>query len=633
MTKKKNIRLIRILLIFIFGTLINAQTVEELKQLQKAYEDREKEKNASAIINQGIKSDKDTELGPVRLLVEPGDIHNYYQQKMKAIQKDLDQLNRLLISTDSIPPLSHFGYEYFSNRDTMQFIDNAIISSDYVLGYGDEIIISIWGQADQYEKATLDRDGTVFIKNAGLLYLGGKTQSEAKTYVEKRFSKVYATLNSSPPLTYIEFSIGKIKNINVTVAGHVKYPGNYVVNPTISLNNLLVLAGGISVTGSLRNIKLQRNQSIIDSVDLYPLITGVASSSSYSILDNDIILVPPRGETVAITGDVLIPAYFEIKGDNLKSLIKYSGQINNNKVIISRLESPNLIVRSDQFENIQLTNLDSIVVPNKIIKNKYISISVNNRPLNTIPWIDNVRFKTLLDILNLKILNIKNVELVRIDKNDGIQKIIKFDFKKDLSFKFLPYDYISIHLYEKFIPSKYVVINGEVNSPGVYPLINKKETLNSMLTRAGGLRLTSDINNVHVKRDSLVFGSQTGELILSHKDTIIAKPYVGVVFIEGAIHYPGNLEWSKKYKAKDYINFAGGLTANGDKKHIILIMPYGKAFKINTRSNTEVLPGSIIRISEKPIRDETLNSGRFQQVSSIITSLVSIAILARSANY
>ena len=76
MIKQKNIRLIRILLIFIFGTLINAQTVEELKQLQKAYEDREKEKNASAIINQGIKSDKDTELGPVRLLVEPGVISN-----------------------------------------------------------------------------------------------------------------------------------------------------------------------------------------------------------------------------------------------------------------------------------------------------------------------------------------------------------------------------------------------------------------------------------------------------------------------------------------------------------------------------------------------------------------------------
>ena len=61
-------------------------------------------------------------------------------------------------------------------------------------------------------------------------------------------------------------------------------------------------------------------------------------------------------------------------------------------------------------------------------------------------------------------------------------------------------------------------------------------------------------------------------------------------------------------------------------------MPYGKASKINSRSKIEVLPGSTIRISEKPLTDETLNSGRFQQLGSIVTSLVSIAILARSTN-
>ena len=98
---------------------------------------------------------------------------------MKVIQKDLNQLHRMLLSTDSIPPLQHFGYNFFSLRDSIQFIDNANISANYVLGYGDEIIISVWGQAEQHERAMLERDGTVFIKNVGLLYLGGKTAGEA----------------------------------------------------------------------------------------------------------------------------------------------------------------------------------------------------------------------------------------------------------------------------------------------------------------------------------------------------------------------------------------------------------------------------------------------------------------------
>ena len=126
----------------------------------------------------------------------------------------------------------------------------------------------------------LERDGTVFIKNVGLLYLGGKTASEAKTYINKRFGKIYASLNSEPPLTYLEFSIGKVKNINITVAGHVQFPGNYVVNPSMSIPNILVLAGGVTETGTLRNIMVQREGSVIDSMDLYPLITGNGLSKS-----------------------------------------------------------------------------------------------------------------------------------------------------------------------------------------------------------------------------------------------------------------------------------------------------------------------------------------------------------------
>ena len=91
---------------------------------------------------------------------------------ISVIKKDLDELNRMLIRADSVPPISHFGYNYFSLRDSIQFIDNANVSSNYILGYGDEVIISIWGQAEQHERIILDRDGTVFVKNVGLLYLG-----------------------------------------------------------------------------------------------------------------------------------------------------------------------------------------------------------------------------------------------------------------------------------------------------------------------------------------------------------------------------------------------------------------------------------------------------------------------------
>ena len=634
MILNKYIRITRILFIFIFGSVLFAQSAEELKRFMNTYDKLKADQQANEVVKKGLESEKDPDDGPVRLLIDPGDMAKYYREKMKVIQKDLSQLSRLLLSTDSIPPLQYFGYSFFSLRDSIQFIDNANVSANYVLGYGDEIIISVWGQAEQHERAMLERDGTVFIKNVGLLYLGGKTASEAKTYINKRFGKVYASLNSNPPLTYLEFSIGKVKNINITVAGHVQFPGNYVVNPSMSIPNILVLAGGVTETGTLRNIMVQREGSVIDSMDLYPLITGNGLSKSLRILDSDVIVVPPRGETVAVTGAVLIPAYFETNNkNNIKSVLQYAGGISrngSNQVIIARYGAPNIYVSKNQFDSTPVMNGDSLIFPKKSMQVKSISISVNNRPLTKIPWIEGLSFDIILKIVHVDPNNIKDVELVRRSSKDGTQRTQPFNFPQNDNFKFLPSDHLSVHLYEKFTPTKMVVVKGDVNSPGVYPLINNRETLNSILSRSGGLQTSSDINNVIVKRDTLIFGSKTGDLILTPGDTVIAKPIVGTVKVEGEVHNPGNMAWSANNSAKDYLSFAGGLTTYGDKKHIVYITPYGEASRINTRSNVSILPGSIIRVSEKPLSEQNVKPDRFQQISSLVTTLVTIAILANT---
>jgi hypothetical protein len=100
--------------------------------------------------------------------------------------------------------------------------------------------------------------------------------------------------------------------------------------------------------------------------------------------------------------------------------------------------------------------------------------------------------------------------------------------------------------------------------------------------------------------------------------------------VEGEVHNPGNLAWVGNNSAKDYLQFAGGLTAFGDKKHIVYITPYGEATRINARSNISILPGSVIRVSEKPLAEQNARVDRFQQISSLVTTLVSIAILANT---
>jgi len=630
-------KIIKILFILSLVSFTSGQTAEELKRFMDTYGKIKVDQQANEIVKKGIESEKGPDDGPVRLLIDPGDMAKYYREKMNVIQKDLEDLNRLLIPTDSVVPLRHFGYNFFSLRDSIQMIDNANVPSNYVLGYGDEVIISIWGQAEQQDRAMLERDGTVFINNVGLLYLGGKTPHEAKTYILERFGKVYATLNSNPPLTFLEFSVGKIKNINITVSGHVQFPGNYVVNPSISIPNVLVLAGGVTEMGTLRNIKLQRKGAIIDSLDLYPLITGIGLTKSFAILDSDVIVVPARGETVAVNGAVLNPAYYEITtGNNVKSLLQYAGGISRNEnpqVIIVRPGASNFYVPSMRFDQTEVMNDDSLIIPVRETSVTTISVSSNVHSLTNIPWFDELSFITILDIMHIDPQNVRSIELVRRSEDDDTYMPQSLDLSQTAGLIIMPFDHLSIHLQEKFISASYVVVKGAVNSPGNYPLINSQETLNSILYRSGGMHSSSDIKNVVVKRDTLSFGSKTGELVLSPGDTIIAKPILGTVMIDGEVHNPGNIAWYSNYSAKDYLNLAGGLTVYGDKKHIVYITPYGEASKISVRSNVSVLPGSIIRVSEKPLSQQNINpADRYQQIGSLVTSLVTIAILINTTS-
>ena len=85
-------------------SFIYSQSAEELKRFMQTYDKLKVEQKANDIVKKGIESEKDPDDGPVRLLINPGDMTKYYREKMITIQKDLQYLNRLLIYSDSLPP-------------------------------------------------------------------------------------------------------------------------------------------------------------------------------------------------------------------------------------------------------------------------------------------------------------------------------------------------------------------------------------------------------------------------------------------------------------------------------------------------------------------------------------------------
>ena len=72
----------------------------------------------------------------------------------------------------------------FSNRETVSFWENIPVSENYLLGPGDELIISIWGETQLRKKYIVSRDGEIYDDRVGLLPIANKSVSDAQFYLK-----------------------------------------------------------------------------------------------------------------------------------------------------------------------------------------------------------------------------------------------------------------------------------------------------------------------------------------------------------------------------------------------------------------------------------------------------------------
>ncbi len=628
------IKKIRYIALIFSQIVLFGQTPDELKRFMETYDKIKIDQEANDIVKKDIESEKDPEDQPVRLLIDPRDITDYYYEKLDVLKSDIDMLSRMLPYSDSIPPISYFGYDYFSRRDSIYLIDNFTVSESYVLGPGDELIFSLWGQAEQYKRSTIQRDGSIFIENVGLLNFSGKTLGDANDYAKNRFGKVYSTLNQSPPTSYFDLAVGKLKDINVAVIGNVKYPGNYVVNPNIGLINLIILCGGIEKTGSLRNIMIQRNGTIVDSLDLYPTITGNGFGSNLTFLNNDIIIIPNRSNSVAVTGAVWNQAYFEFKqNDSVEDLLRFAGGKNkystSNIILFNQRKNKSIFLKESENSKHKITFGDSLIVPYKLNIEKNITVS-NGFKLYQIPWIEKLSFVKLLTILEIDYTKINSLVVSRKNKSNNDLKTIIID-SPFISEYVLPDDFITFQYAERLNSENMVSVKGNILHEGNY-IINSETSLDSLFVLAGGLKFEKENIRITIKRDSIEFSPTALDFLVFNKDSVFVNRKLNLVEVAGGVHNSGFFEWKKNNRVRDYLKIAGGTTSYADSKHINYINPNGEAIRVTYFKNPIVQSGSQIIVAEKPDFELVQRQNNFQNINSLISSLISIALLINATN-
>ena len=237
-----------------------------------------------------------------------------------------------------------FGYDIFqASATTFETSPNVPPPPSYILGPGDEIIITVWGETQLYYRLTVTKEGAITIPDVGQIPVSGMTLEKAYQVLVKRMTRVYSGLKDGAPSanTYLDISIGRLRSIQVYVLGEVNRPGGYQLSSMATAFTALYHAGGPTLSGSLRNVRVMRSESKGDSPQLSSKVVSVIDVYDYAIKgdkskdvrleDGDVVLVKPVGRRVALIGQVMRPAIYELKEkEKLGDLIATAGGLQFN---------------------------------------------------------------------------------------------------------------------------------------------------------------------------------------------------------------------------------------------------------------------------------------------------------------
>lgn len=143
---------------------------------------------------------------------------------------------------------------------------------------GDVIVVKVWREPDYSGDFQVDSRGRVVLPLLGELMVRGRN---AETLTDS-LRTAYRVFLKNPS---IEITVHR----RIAVSGEVGRPGLYPVDATITIGDLISLAGGVTSAGNRKKIQLLRNGQIIVS----GLGPGTVLQNS-PVQSGDQVFVPQR---------------------------------------------------------------------------------------------------------------------------------------------------------------------------------------------------------------------------------------------------------------------------------------------------------------------------------------------------
>ena len=554
-----------------------------------------------------------------------------------------------------------FGRNIFNSKNlTFEPSTNLPTPPNYRLGAGDVVIIDIWGTNQVAIQETISPDGTINLKDIGLVYLNGMTVSQATDHLRKTMNKIYAGLSDENPTSHIKITLGNSRTIQVNIMGEVYQPGTYALSAFSTVFHALYSAGGVSEIGSLRNIQVVRNGKTVAVVDVYDFIMSGKTTDDIKLHEGDVIIVSPYEALVKIEGNVKRPMKYEMKqGETIFTLLKYAGNFTSNaytnamKLVRKNGKEYQIFTVEEMDYSAFKLNDGDVLTADAILDRYENKLEIKGAVYRPGVYQFGNGIQTIKDLVAkadgiMDDAFLTRAVLIR-QHEDLTREIIQVDMKSILNGT--KPDIILKRNDELYIPSIHdlqdmgnIEVHGEVARPGKYVYADNM-TLEDLIIQAGGLLESASTIKVDVTRrikdsKSTTVSATIGEMFtFAIKDGFVIDGEVGFtlqpydhvyvrkspsyqpqmnVTVEGEITYSGSYALThKSERLSDLVKKAGGVNQ----------FAYAQGARLMRRANAEEINRmkSVMNMMEREFGEKLADSLKLdvEPVYSVGIDLVS----------
>lgn len=472
-------------------------------------------------------------------------------------------------------------------RQNGSLLDRPISRTEYELGPGDGLMLTILGYTNRVVPITVTPEGTVVVPNVGVVRIGGLDIEEAERRIARTTRRYYQDAE-------VSLSLAAVRSFKVFVVGAVDGPGMRNATAVTRVSEVVPPENASGV--ARRNVVVRRASGETLRVDLVPFLQTGDLSQNPTLREGDVIQVSPVDETVTVSGELVYPGIYEFRpGETLADLLRIANggaafpaaaadtvwlmRFNTNPE--GEIQSlPRREAAGARGEALRLEPFDAVYVPRLSHYRRQTWAEVGGEVMRPGMYPIHPEVTTVRDLVEMAGGFTSDASLV-----DAVLTRQPVRMPRD-----------SLRLLEN-VPAEM--------------LTREEQRILQVTSKADDRNVVIDFPRLFAE------GGRVYDIPLQHRDRLYVPERREEVIVLGAVVQPGILAYEPELSIEHFVQLAGGYSRRADRGDVVVIKAK-LGSRVDAEDVTEVEPGDRIIV---PFKQPMTILERVQTTQGVISTV------------